>query len=211
MKVSAEELNRATLARQLLLEREALDAVEGTRRIVAIQAQHAASPYIALWNRLVDFKAADLDAAFAEGQLVKATLMRFTLHAVHRDDHPPLHTAMQATLRTRLTQARAGGLPLDEAHELIPGLLEFAAEPRTNQQIEQWIGEHCDIPGKDVWWGLRSFVPIRHAPTGGPWSFGQRPLYVASPQPSPYSEELAAAALETLVWRYLEGFGPASM
>ncbi|MDX6259012.1 MAG: hypothetical protein QOH84_700, partial [Kribbellaceae bacterium] len=42
-------------------------------------------------------------------------------------------------------------------------------------------------------------------------SFGQRPLYVASPQPSPYSEELAAAALETLVWRYLEGFGPASM
>lgn len=211
MKISAEELNRATLARQLLLGREALSAVEGTRRIVAIQAQHAASPYIALWNRLVDFKAADLDAAFLDGQLVKATLMRFTLHAVHRDDHLPLHTAMQATLRMRLTQARAGGLPLGDAHGLIPGLLEFTVKPRTNAEIEQWIGEHCDIPGKDVWWGLRSFVPVLHAPTGGPWSFGQRPLYVASPQPSPYSEELATDALETLVWRYLEGFGPASM
>ncbi|WP_328321934.1 winged helix DNA-binding domain-containing protein [Kribbella sp. NBC_00382] len=211
MKISAEELNRATLARQLLLKREALSAVEGTRRIVAIQAQHAASPYVALWNRLLDFKAADLDAAFLDGQVVKATLMRFTLHAVHRDDHPPLHTAMQATLRMRLTQARAGGLPLGDAHELIPGLLEFTAKPRTNAEIEQWIGGHCDIPGKDVWWGLRSFVPVLHAPTGGPWSFGQRPLYVASPQPSPYSEDLATGALETLVWRYLEGFGPASM
>ncbi|GAA0953665.1 winged helix DNA-binding domain-containing protein [Kribbella koreensis] len=211
LKVSAEELNRATLARQLLLEREALDPVEGTRRIVAIQAQQAASPYIALWNRLADFKAADLDTAFTEGQLVKATLMRFTLHAVHRDDHLPLHTAMQATLRGRLTQSRAGGLPLGDAHDLIPGLLEFTKEPRTNAEIEQWLGEQGDVPGKDVWWGLRSFVPVVHAPTGGPWSFGQRPLYVASPQPFPYSEELATAALETLVWRYLEGFGPASM
>jgi hypothetical protein len=211
VKVTAEELNRATLARQLLLGREALDVVEGTRRIVAIQAQHAASPYIALWNRLTNFKASDLDAAFTDGRLVKATLMRFTLHAVHRDDHPPLHTAMQATLRNRLTKERAGGLPVGQAHELIPGLLEFTATPRTNAEIEQWISERSDVPGKDVWWGLRSFVPVRHAPTGGPWSFGQRPLYLATPQPSPYSDELATNALETLVRRYLEGFGPASM
>jgi hypothetical protein len=210
VKVSAGELNRATLARQLLLGRESLSVAEGVRRIVAIQAQHPASPYIALWNRLVDFDPVELDTAFADGQLVKATLMRFTLHAVHRDDHSQLHTAMQPTLRTRLPQARAGGLPLDLAHELVPGLLEFAAEPRSNGQLEQWISDHCDVPGKGVWWGLRSFVPLLHSPTGGPWTFGQRPSYIAA-SPFPYSDELAAEALETLIWRYLEGFGPASM
>ncbi|NEA33406.1 winged helix DNA-binding domain-containing protein [Streptomyces sp. SID13031] len=212
MRITAQELNRATLARQLLLEREAVGAVEGTRRIVAIQAQHPASPYIALWNRLIDFDPVELDTAFAEGQLVKATLMRFTLHTVHLDDHLPMHVAMQPTLRTRLPKERAGGLTLEQAHELVPGLLEFLAEPRSNAQIEGWIGEHSEIPGKDAWWGIRSFAPMFHAPTGGPWSFGQRPAYVAAARlPGLYSAEHAATALESLVWRYLEGFGPASI
>ena len=52
MALTLGELNRATLARQLLLRRERLDVVDAVRRIVAIQAQEPASPYIALWNRL---------------------------------------------------------------------------------------------------------------------------------------------------------------
>jgi hypothetical protein len=52
MSVSARELNRATLARQLLLSREALDVGDAVRRVVALQAQQPASPYVALWNRL---------------------------------------------------------------------------------------------------------------------------------------------------------------
>ena len=85
------QLNRATLARQLLLEREPLGVVDAVRRIVAVQAQEAASPYIALWNRVAGFDPADLDAAFAEHSVVKATLMRITLHAVAADDYPDLH------------------------------------------------------------------------------------------------------------------------
>ena len=54
-KLTARALNRATLARQLLLAREPLDVVEAVRRIVALQAQQPASPYIALWNRLAPF------------------------------------------------------------------------------------------------------------------------------------------------------------
>lgn len=211
-KLSARELNRATLARQLLLGREALGAVEGTRRIVAIQAQHPASPYIALWNRLVDFDPAELDSAFTEGRLVKSTLLRFTLHAVHPDDHLPMYLAMQPTLRSRLPKDRAGALAPEVANELLPRLLKFLAEPRNNTQIEQWIDDNSDLPGKATWWGLRSFAPVFHASTGGPWSFGQRPAYVAAGRlPGLDAEEHAATGLETLVWRYLEGFGPASM
>src|SRR5687767_3065205 len=64
--LTARQLNRATLARQMLLEREPIGVVEAVRRIVAVQAQEAASPYIALWNRVADFDPADLDAAFVD-------------------------------------------------------------------------------------------------------------------------------------------------
>ena len=53
--LTARQLNRATLARQLLLAREPLGVVDAVRRIVALQAQEAASPYIALWNRVAGF------------------------------------------------------------------------------------------------------------------------------------------------------------
>jgi Winged helix DNA-binding domain len=59
---------------------------EAVRRVVALQAQQAASPYLALWNRLAGFDPADLDAAFADHAVVKATLMRITPHAVHAGD-----------------------------------------------------------------------------------------------------------------------------
>ncbi len=68
----------------MLLRRESIDVVEAVRRIVALQAQHAASPYLALWNRLADFDPADLDTAFADRIVVKASLLRLTLHAVAR-------------------------------------------------------------------------------------------------------------------------------
>ena len=60
------QLNRATLGRQLLLRRERLEVVDAVHRIVAIQGQEPASPYVALWNRLVEFDPADLDRAFAD-------------------------------------------------------------------------------------------------------------------------------------------------
>lgn len=69
--LTTRELNRSTLARQLLLGREALDVTEAVRRVVALQAQHPASPYLALWNRITAFDPADLDAAFADRKIVQ--------------------------------------------------------------------------------------------------------------------------------------------
>src|SRR5687768_12654111 len=99
MRLTARQLNRATLARQVLLEREPLDIVEAVHRAVALQAQEPASPYLALWNRVARFNPADLDRAFSVHAVVKATLMRVTLHAVDGADYPAFHEAMQPTLR----------------------------------------------------------------------------------------------------------------
>jgi hypothetical protein len=72
-RVTARQLNRATLARQLLLRREPVDVAEAIRRVGAVQAQEPASPYLALWNRVAGFDPADLDAAFTSHAVVKAT------------------------------------------------------------------------------------------------------------------------------------------
>ena len=134
MELTARGLNRALLARQLLLRREALTVPDAVRRIVGLQAQEPASPYLAMWNRIADFDPSELDAAFADATVVKAQLMRVTLHAVHAADHPAFHNAMWYPLRAaRVGDPRftSSGLTKEDAYSLVPRLLEFTAEPRS--------------------------------------------------------------------------------
>jgi hypothetical protein len=213
VRLSARQLNRATLDRQLLLRRERLPVVEAVRRLVGVQAQEPASPYLALWNRLVDFDPAELDAAFAAHEVVKATLMRITLHAVVAEDYPAFHNAMRSALRaSRLSDRRytSTGLSTADADALLPHLLDVARRPSTGAEIETALTERLgrEAPRR-LWWALRTFAPLAHAPTGGPWSFGLRPSYVtAGMSPSTVDQ---AEAEGRLARRYLEGFGPASV
>ncbi len=177
MSLTVRQLTLATLDRQLLLERRRLDVAEAVRRVCALQAQTPASPYLALWNRVRDFAPEDLDAAFTHGRIVKATLMRITLHVVHADDYEPYRAAMLSTLRaSRLYDRRfaSTGLAPTDADALLPELAGFLQRPRTGAQVEDGItgmhGEHAHR----VWWALRTFAPLHHAPTGGPWSFTRR-------------------------------------
>ncbi len=111
--------------------------------------------------------------------------MRVTLHAVAVDDHPPFHDAMQETLRAaRLNDRRfrATGLSTADADALVPEVLEFASQPRTNAEFDAFFESRFGpLPKPGPWWALRSVAPVAHAPTGGPWSFGRRPAYVAAP------------------------------
>ena len=215
MRITARELNRSTLARQLLLERETLGVADAVRRVVALQAQQPASPYLALWNRLTGFDPADLDTAFAGHEVVKSTLMRITLHAVHVDDFRAFHEAVQPSLRAARLGDRftVSGLTAEDADALVPELLAFADRPRTAAEYVAWLEQRLGAPPKPgAWWGLRQYTPLLHAPTTPPWSFGSRPSYVAPPtRPVLADPAVSAASLQTLVLRYLEGFGPASV
>ncbi|MEU2432831.1 winged helix DNA-binding domain-containing protein [Streptomyces sp. NPDC007861] len=217
MEMTARELNRATLGRQLLLRREPLGVLDTVRRVVALQAQQAASPYVALWNRISDFAPAALDAAYTRREVVKATLMRITLHAVHSDDYQVFREAMRPTFHASRLGYRfaAAGLTPADAEELVPELVRFAEQPRTVAEMEAWLEQRLGTDKKaGAWWGLRAYAPLLHAPTGGPWSFGHRPSYAAAPTlpasaaPDPEGQ---GEALRTLVLRYLQGFGPASV
>jgi hypothetical protein len=217
MRITAQGLNRSLLGRQLLLRRESLGVADAVRRVVALQAQHAASPYIALWNRLSDFDPADLDAAFAGHEVVKATLMRLTLHAVHAGDYRALREAVEPTLRAvmilREGRFAASRLTVAEADALVPDLLEYANRPRTAVEMKAWLEQRLGPPpDSGAWRGLRGYSPLLHAPTKAPWSFGSRPSYIAArSNPVLADPDASAAALRTLVKRYLVGFGPASV
>ncbi len=164
MRLTARQVNRATLARQLLLRREPIDVVEAVRRVVALQAQEPASPYLALWNRVADFDPGSLDVAFADHAIVKATLMRITLHAVDAADYPPFHEAMQRSLRaSRLGDPRFtnAGVSTADVEALVPDVVDFAARPRMNADVEGWIDERFGVlPKPGVWWALRTFGPF---------------------------------------------------
>ncbi|MFJ2669532.1 winged helix DNA-binding domain-containing protein [Streptomyces sp. NPDC087525] len=216
MSISAHALNRATLARQLLLGREPLDVEDGLRRVVALQAQQPASPYIALWNRLSGFDPAGLDTALAGRRAVKATLMRLTLHAVHAEDYRAFREAMEPTLRgSRLGDSRftASGLTVDTTTALVADLLNYAEQPRTVAELGGRLRARLGAPMEPAAQRmLRQYAPLWHAPTGGPWSFGTRPSYVAADtRPVLAEPDVAAGSLRTLIRRYLEGFGPASV
>lgn len=215
MKITAQGLNRATLARQLLLGRKSLSVTDAVRRVVALQAQEPASPYLALWNRLSGFDPEDLDIAFASHEVVKATLMRVTLHAVHAEDYRTFREAMEPILRaSRLNDKRfkVSGLTVADAHAVIPDLLEYADRPRTAKEMEAWVEQRLGEPAPGAWWGLRQYAPLVHAPSGRPWSFGPRKSYIAARSwPLLADSGASAAGLQALIKRYLAGFGPASM
>jgi hypothetical protein len=211
--LTAGQLNRATLARQVLLNREPLGAGEAVRRVVALQAQEPASPYLALWNRVTGFDPAALDTAFADGTVVKATLMRVTLHAVHAGDYPAFHRAMVPVLRgPRLGDRRFtdSGLSTSDADDLLTHLLAFTAgKARTKVHIEDMFEKRLGFRHPGVYWALRTYAPLLHVPTGGPWSFGTRAAFRSFPAPLPADDR--EESVRRLVLRYLAGFGPATI
>jgi hypothetical protein len=210
MSPTARQLNRAALQRQLLLRREPLEVTDAVGRLLALQAQEAASPYLALWNRLAGFDPADLDAGFAAGALVKAPLMRLTLHAVRAGDYPLLHSAMLRSLRaSRFGDRRflTSGASVEQVDGALAGALAFLAEPRTGAQVEQALRPRLGEHAERAWWAMRTFAPVHRAPTGGPWAFGSV-AYVAAAAGG--CEEAAARGVRELLVRYLAAFGPAT-
>ena len=105
--LSQRELNRALLARQLLLERGRMSLPKALERIGGIQAQYAPSMYVGLWSRLEGFERDALTRALERRSVVQATLMRQTIHLVSRADYWPLALAVRESRRASWARADA--------------------------------------------------------------------------------------------------------
>lgn len=195
--LSLRELNRATLARQLLLEREPIRAVAAVERLCAVQAQWSTAPYVALWSRVRDFERSDLTRARHRRQVVRGTLMRLTLHLVSARDYLALAPTFRARRREYLERA---GVGVSSAEAALRRAL--ASGPRS------WAELGREIDGFDL--RLGTALPLVHVPPAGDWKyFGRMPLVEAEPW---LGRELGdpAAGAKLLVRRYLAAFGPAS-
>jgi Winged helix DNA-binding domain len=202
--LSLRELNRTLLLRQLLLRRERLTATRAIERVAALQAQWVPSPYVALWSRLEGFERDALTRALVRGHVMKASLMRGTLHLVSARDYPLYEAALRRDPAPWTT-----GRP-KPAPELVRSAASFAREPRSGAELRAFIEERRG-PGteeenrRDLNW-LRHLVPLVPQPESGVWGFIRGVRLSSYDGPKPRRDE----ALEHLVRRYLAAFGPAS-
>ena len=215
---SLRELNRATLARQALLERVRGPVATVVGRLAGLQAQHADPPYIALWSRRASHTIADLEAALLDRSVVKATLMRSTLHLVAATDYPAYDAATaEARVANWRATARRVGVDVEKLHA---SLLKYCDEPRTVAEMEPWIEKRAPGLGSAAPAGVRNTAfraasaggGLVHVPPSGLWRSHGKPRYVAARSwlggldaPSPDD------ALRIAVERYLVAYGPASI
>ncbi len=83
------DLNRALLARQMLLERAKAPIPRVLDRMGTLQAQYAPSMYVGLWARTDGFERDQLDRALEGRSVAQGTLMRSTIHLVSKADYWP--------------------------------------------------------------------------------------------------------------------------
>jgi hypothetical protein len=205
------ELNRATLARQMLLERENVSPLEAVRRLIALQAQVTSPPYVGLWARLNNFMRDDLTHLMLERRVVRATLMRATLQLMTADDYLLLRPALQPAL-TRSMRSIAGkrleGLDLDR---LVGAARDFfEGEPRTFADLRTLLTElEPDRDPSAMAYAVRTMLPLVQVPSGGVWGYsGKAPFTTPERwlgQPPSGSEEA-----RDLILKYLAAFGPAA-
>jgi hypothetical protein len=86
--LTARELNRSLLARQLLLERSPKSVIQAIEAVGGLQTQNATGGYVGLWTRLKKFDMADLTKALEDRRAVQGTMMRITIHLVSAGDYP---------------------------------------------------------------------------------------------------------------------------
>jgi hypothetical protein len=213
------ELNRAVLARQWLLELagKATTVAAVIERLVGLQSQQASAPYVGLWTRLAGFDRDDLAKPIADRSVVKATLMRGTLHLVTAADYPWLRRAIQPALSAAADSiaTRRGGKGAFDPEEIIEAGRRFFAEPHTYAELSAMLSDlHPDVDVGSMRYTVRTHVPLVQVPTDTRWSYPGQPRFTLAEgwlgQPVPV-EEQAEDDLRNLVRGYLAAFGPASV
>lgn len=210
------ELNRAMLARQLLLERARIGVVPAIERLAALQAQWAPSPYIALWSRIKDFRREKLWSAIERHEVVRARLMRGTLHLVSARDFYAYAVATQDLQRGAWNRYQIGrGVDPKEVAALA---MAFARQPRPKEEVlehlQQRIGGKLGGPFNWlVWRFVSGHADLVTAPPGGHWEYGGTDApYVAARHWIARGERPSEEdALDVLVRRCLAAFGPATL
>ena len=209
------ELNRAMLARQMLLERHKIAVVPAIERLGALQAQWAPSPYIALWSRLVNFDRSSLWSAIEDARVIRARLMRGTLHLVSARDFYAYAVATQDLQRGAWNRLQVGrGVDPKEIARLASA---FARRPRAKEEVISHLTERVGTLGGPFNWLIWRFVSAHadlvSAPPGGRYDYGgtDAPYVAARHWMKGGTRPTEDEAIELLIRRALTAFGPVTL
>jgi hypothetical protein len=211
--LTRQALNRATLARQLLLERADRNLLAAVEHLVGLQAQLPQNPYIGLWSRLAGFEADELERQLLDRRVVRVAAMRATLHLVSATDCLLLRPLVQPVLDDELARhpEYAPALRSVDLGEVVAVAEPFlAARALTGRELREALGEH--FPGLDpaaLAYACRNRLALVQVPPRGLWGrSGQVRVTTAEAW---IGRPLASSpSIHDLVLRYLAAFGPAS-
>jgi DNA glycosylase AlkZ-like len=204
--LSARRLNRALLARQLLLARSRMPLGRALQQVGGLQAQYAPSPYIRLWSVLERFELGDLTRALERRRAVQGTLMRSTIHVVSPRDYWRFAAGIGPSrqewwLGTHGREQR--GTDIDA----------IAAELRRALGGRTWHRKELDAllrdKGSTIWSG--AWVELVRVPPSGTWERRRADLFRLASEWLPEEDVAENEGLEHLLRRYLAAFGPASL
>jgi hypothetical protein len=208
--LTTRELNRALLARQLLLERADVSLVEGLERVAGLQAQYAPSAYVGLWARLKAFRRDALTEALEAKDVVEATLLRSTIHVVSARDFGLFAAGIRTARREgwlRVTRKELDGV--DMAAVAARVRVHLADGPRRRTELVELLA--ADGYPARAWDGAGLWIDMVRVPPSGTWERRRADLYGLADHWLGPSRVAEIDGIEHLVRRYLDGFGPASL
>jgi hypothetical protein len=215
-RLTARAVNRATLARQHLLERTTRPVPEVVAGLVGLQAQAPFPPYYGLWSRIDGFEPEHLSALLLDRTLVRIVVMRGTIHLVTAEDSRLLRPWLQPVFDRWLAadRERAAGLDgLDLTEVAEAGRRLLAERPMTSKQLGQALREQFpDAPAASLEFAIRNRVPVVQIPPRAIWGKAGQPTWaLAEDWLGRRLAKPTAKQAERIVLRYLAAYGPATV
>lgn len=203
-------INRATLARQLLLERAVLPVPDAVEHLVGLQAQTTQSWYVGLWTRLVDVDPVAVGEALERRELVRLPVMRSTIHLLTADDALAVRPLTQPPIeRSTMGQYRRHLDGVDRAVLVAVTAELVGQQPRLASELGRLLAER--FPGHDptaLASAARAWLPMVQVPPRGVW--GRSGKAVQAPLETWLGRPQTELPVADLVTRYLAAFGPAT-
>ena len=201
------ELNRALLARQLLLERKRLPIARAVERLGGIQNQYAPNAYIRLWSSIDGFTRDDLSRALRRRTVIQGTLMRETIHIVSRSDYPLFAAGIRRSGQEWWRRVNKVPQQLDMEAFARRARQFLRGTTRTRAEIEEFLRDN-DFPRASLW-GFAHWIDLVRVPPAGTWEQRRAHTFALAEEwvgPLDATEE---EGIEHLARRYLGAFGPA--
>jgi Winged helix DNA-binding domain len=207
------EINRATLARQMLLARERRTPLEAIEHLIGLQAQWPRPPFVGLWTRLEGFERAHLASLFEARTAVRATFLRATIHVLSARDFLALRPAIQPILdgaHQAILKDRLDGVDLDAVTKRARGFFEKSPRPFEDLR-EFFLADDPKCDERALGYAVRMRLPLVQVPEpGAAWSFPAQACFTTAEQWLGKKVPLKPTTPDALIHRYLAAYGPSS-